>query len=482
MKKYIKNLNLIYDDKKKIQELLDENDKSLKQCIFLNTHSYVETLKDYTFMKSVLKSKYIFADGIGIHLASKIFSDKPDLKRITGYDFFENLLFHINDCNKDKKLFFIGGKESNLLILKNRLINKYKNIKSENISFLSPPFGDAFKFKDDNITNTINNFNPDIIFVGLGAPKQEIWSYLNRKKINCVNFVSIGAAFNFFTGLEKRAPLILRKNGLEWLFRLLITPKKIYKRVFVSGGIFIYLLLFSYFLKKDYYRILKKKILVNLIKNFETFDWNSGYILSALNLASLSFLYKNKISISDKLFFWGDGVFHKFMIQNSKKVPGSRLIELIRYPLNTQFLHVIGNLTEKQREFLEKKFDDLKVINSPLPYGDINLIFKNLPSLDDKTEIVLLTLPTPKQEQVAEFYHKKNSKLKIICIGGGLAIAAGDEKPVPRLFDFLGLEWLWRLRYETARRLKRLMTSAIYILEYLLYGRFIRKIIIKFLK
>ena len=69
-------------------------------------------------MKSVLKSKYIFADGIGIHLASKIFSDKPDLKRITGYDFFENLLFHINDCNKDKKLLFIGGKESNLLILK----------------------------------------------------------------------------------------------------------------------------------------------------------------------------------------------------------------------------------------------------------------------------------------------------------------------------------------------------------------------------
>lgn len=482
MKKFIKSLNLISNDKKVIEELLDEKNKLLKHCIFLNTHSYVETLKDNIFMKSVLKSNYVFADGIGIHLASKIFFDKSYLQRITGYDFFENLLNNLNNCNKDKKLFFIGGEQSNLVILKKKIIDNYKNIKLENVGILSPPFGNDFKFKDDDILNTINSFRPDIIFIGLGAPKQEIWSYLNAQKINCVNFVSIGAAFNFFTGLEKRAPLFLRKYGFEWFFRLLITPKKIYKRVFISGGIFVYLFISSYIFNKNYYKIFSKNIHVKLIKDFENFDWNSGYILSALNLASLSFLYKDKISISNKIFFWGDGIFHKFMIRKSKKIPGSKLINLIKYPQSIKFLHVIGNLTEKQQQFLKKKFNNLKVINTGLPYGDIKLIFNNLPNLNDQTELILLTLPTPKQEQVAEFYHKKNSKLKIICIGGGLAIAAGDEKPVPKLFDFLGLEWLWRLRYETKRRIKRLTTSALYIFEYLLYGRFMRKIVVKFLK
>ena len=274
---------------------------------------------------------------------------------------------------------------------------------------------------------------------------------------------------------------MLRKNGFEWLFRLLITPKKIYKRVFISGGLFIYLLINSYFFNKNYYKIINKTISVRLIRNFSSFDWNSGYILSALNLASLSFLYKEKILISKKIYFWGDGIFHKFMIGNSKKIPGSRLMNLIEYPQNIKRLHVIGNLTDKQKIFLEKKFNNLKVTNSSLPYGEIKLIFNNLPRVD-QDEIILLTLPTPKQEQVAEFYHKKNSKLKIICIGGGLAIASGDEKSVPRFFDYFGLEWLWRLRYETIRRLKRLITSALYFFEYLLYGRFVKKIIVKFLK
>ncbi len=482
MKKYIEKINLISNDQKVIDDLLDEKNISLKQCIFLNTHSYIETLKNSIFMKTVLKSNYVFADGIGIHLVSKIFYNQINLHRITGYDFFEKLLININKQNKEKKLFFVGGEQSNLIILKKKILNIYKNIKSENISFLSPPFGKDFKFKDEDIVDKINSFDPDIIFIGLGAPKQEIWSYLNIKKINCVNFVNIGAAFNFFTGLEKRAPLVLRKYGFEWLFRLLITPKKIYKRVFVSGGIFIYLFFFSFFFNKSYYKIIKKYISVKLIRNFENFDWNSGYILSALNLASLSFLYKEKILISKRIYFWGDGIFHKFMIRDSKKIPGSRLIDLIKYPKNIKLLHVIGNLSEKQRKFLEIKFNNLKVINSGLPYGDIKLIFQNLPVLNDKNELILLTLPTPKQEQVAEFYHNQNPQLKIICIGGGLAIAAGDEKPVPRVFDFLGLEWLWRLRYETTRRVKRLTTSALYFLEYLIYGRFFRKIIVKFLK
>ena len=120
MKKYLKKIKLIYDEKKVIKELLDNKNTLLKQCIFLNTHSYVETLKNIDFMKSILASKYIFVDGVGISLASKIFFKNLDINRITGYDFFEKLLTNINNLKLEKKLFFIGGEIDNLKNLKKK--------------------------------------------------------------------------------------------------------------------------------------------------------------------------------------------------------------------------------------------------------------------------------------------------------------------------------------------------------------------------
>ena len=477
MKKYLKNIKFISKQDKAIDELIDKNNKKLKHLIFFNTHSYIETLKSNTFMRSVLGSKYVFADGIGVYISSYLFNEKKP-ERITGYDFFEKLLDKINSENSQIRLFFLGGELSNLHKLREQIQFKFKNIKKNYIEILSPPFGDDFKFKDENVIKKINDFNPDIIFVGLGAPKQEKWVYMNALKLNCVNYLSIGAAFNFFTGLEKRAPMIFRKYGFEWLFRLIINPKKIFRRVFVSGGIFIYLLFASLIFKKSFYNLKRKKLNIILVKSFEKFNWGQGFILSALNLASLSFLYKGDINVSKNLFFWGDGIFHKIMISRSKKIAGRQLINLIKTPDKIIKLHVIGNLTTKTKYYLEKKFNNLKLINSKLPYGGINEIIDKLPEVKED-ELIFLTLPTPKQEQVADFYHKKNTNLKIVCIGGGLAIAAGDEKEVPKIFDFFGLEWLWRLRYETKRRLKRLLISASYMSKYILYGRFFKKIIVK---
>ena len=479
MKKYIENLHLISNPDLIVDQLLNKDNKNFKHLIFFNTHSYVETLKNTSFMRSVLKSKHIFADGIGVYLSSLIFYKKRKPLRITGYDFFEKLLEEINNHPDQKKLFFVGGEISNLENLKKKISKKYKNIYHENIAILSPPFGNQFKYDDYKIVQSINDFNPDIVFVGLGAPKQERWVKTNSKKINCVNFLSIGAAFNFFTGLEKRAPIIFRKYGFEWLFRLILNPKKIFKRVFISGGIFIFLIISSYLFNKNFYNLKKIKINVRLIRDYINFKWDDGYILSALNLASLSFLYKGDIKVTKNLFFWGDGIFHKIMIQKSKKIAGRQLIELIKHPKNIRKLHVIGNLTNKTKDYLVKKFPDLELKNSSLPYGDIKTIINDLP-LVDENELIFLTLPTPKQEQVASYYHKINENLKIVCIGGGLAIAAGDEKEVPKLFDYLGLEWFWRLRYETKRRLKRLVLSATYMVKYTLYGKYFKKIIVNF--
>ena len=117
MKKYIENLHLISNPDLIIDQLLNKDNKNFKHLIFFNTHSYVETLKNTSFMRSVLKSKHIFADGIGVYLSSLIFIKKKPL-RVTGYDFFEKLLEEINNHPDQKKLFFIGGEISNLETLK----------------------------------------------------------------------------------------------------------------------------------------------------------------------------------------------------------------------------------------------------------------------------------------------------------------------------------------------------------------------------
>ena len=117
---------------------------------------------------------------------------------------------------------------------------------------------------------------------------------------------------------------------------------------------------------------------------------------------------------------------------------------------------------------MQKKFK-IDVNNVILPYGDIQSILKNFKYKALKNELIFTTLPTPKQEILADYISKNNKYFKIICIGGSISIACGDEKEVPKfLYNF---EFLWRLRYETWRRSKRL-TQSLY--NYLV-GKYINK-------
>jgi len=111
----------------------------------------------------------------------------------------------------------------------------------------------------------------------------------------------------------------------------------------------------------------------------------------------------------------------------------------------------------------------LKICNITLPYGNIKKIIKNITYKSKKNEIIFITLPTPKQEQIAEYLMSKNRNYKIICIGGSINIISGHEKKVPeQLYIF---EFIWRLRYETSRRLKRLIATFFNYYKGLYYTR-----------
>ena len=106
-----------------------------------------------------------------------------------------------------------------------------------------------------------------------------------------------------------------------------------------------------------------------------------------------------------------------------------------------------------------------------MPYKKAEELFKFVPNIN-KDEICILTLPTPKQEIVANYIAHQFENYKIVCIGGGLSMLSGDEKPVPKILDKIGLEAFWRLRFDTKRRTIRLIGSFFGYLKLELKGYF----------
>ena len=215
-------------------------------------------------------------------------------------------------------------------------------------------------------------------------------------------------------------------------------------------------------------------LLTNLKKLF--YIKKDGFILSALNLAFLGYYEKGSIKKNDYLINWPDGIFSKFLNFNIKKIPGRKILDQIKIPKYIRRFVILGNLHEKSKKFLEKRYNKT-THNVPLIYSSAEEIFKKMKYKYLKKDLILITLPTPKQEELANLILKKNNNAKIICIGASIAIQSGVEKQVPNfLSDF---EFLWRLRYETNRRIKRLFISFYYFFKSILITKKIHNMDIK---
>ena len=152
----------------------------------------------------------------------------------------------------------------------------------------------------------------------------------------------------------------------------------------------------------------------------------------------------------------------------NEKIPGREILKSLKLSKNIAKITVIGNLSNNGKLYLNKIFNK-EVKNVILPYGSIHKILKKFKYKTSKNELIFTTLPTPKQEILADYISKNNKHFKIICIGGSISIACGDEMTVPKTIE--NFEFIWRLRYETNRRLYRL----IYTFVFYLIGKYINK-------
>ncbi|HMS32690.1 MAG TPA: WecB/TagA/CpsF family glycosyltransferase [Ignavibacteria bacterium] len=176
-------------------------------------------------LKDAINNSYIsLPDGIPVSKLAKLKGIK-DIDRVAGQDFMKEVFKKTSDT--DIKHFFLGDTEDVLKSLKEKLKAEYKiNISGS----YSPEFGVWTEETDREIIRRINMTNPDFIWVSLGGGKQEIWMKNNFMKLDKGLMTGVGAAFRFFTGDIKRAPVFIQKSGFEWLHRLIQQPDKMFKR------------------------------------------------------------------------------------------------------------------------------------------------------------------------------------------------------------------------------------------------------------
>lgn len=202
-------------------------------CI-CNTHSVVTASDDEYFAKALEHADMCTADGMPLVWALRLYGF-DDQDRVDG----PNLMLSLCEQSRMKKykLFFCGGTEDTLERLRQRLSRDYDG--AEIVGSYSPPFRKMTEEENRKIVNMINDSKADIVFVSLGCPKQEYWMYEHCTQINGV-MIGVGAAFDFVTGNIKRPPLIFQKLGLEWLFRLVSEPKRLWKRYAYNNPVYIY--------------------------------------------------------------------------------------------------------------------------------------------------------------------------------------------------------------------------------------------------
>lgn len=204
---------------------------------------HVVMLERNSEIKSIYaKADYFFADGWPIVFASNILKKRIS-ERVTGADLMPELLQLANEIKM--KVFIIGGYPGEEIAIYNKLKGIYPDV---NFTISSPAAGFKNGSPDsDKVVEQIKLNRPHIVFVCIGAPRQEVWAIQNKDLLPTNLILCVGAALDFMIGKVKRAPVIVRKIKMEWFWRLLSDPKRLWRRYIIEDTKFVGILAKEYF-------------------------------------------------------------------------------------------------------------------------------------------------------------------------------------------------------------------------------------------
>jgi N-acetylglucosaminyldiphosphoundecaprenol N-acetyl-beta-D-mannosaminyltransferase len=197
-------------------------------------HGIVEAQHDPSFKKILNSTDAVVPDGMPlVWLGRRKGHQLP--RRVYGPDLM--LEFCEKTAERGYRHFFYGGESGVPQRLAESLKGRFPTI--EVCGTFSPRFGPLDSEEDKEILTRIYRAAPDVLWVGLGTPKQERWMYVHRDKLRVPVLVSVGAAFDLLSGRRSQAPRWMREHGLEWLFRLLQEPRRLWRRYLIYGTQFV---------------------------------------------------------------------------------------------------------------------------------------------------------------------------------------------------------------------------------------------------
>lgn len=248
----------------------------------INAHSYNTARKDELFAEALTNGDVLIPDGVSIVKACRWIKAKSLPKeRIAGWDLFEFEMNKLEECGmknvecgvngeecgmnnfsldnsqsasadhsqlkiqnskfreRPLTVMFMGSSQKVLDLIVKRAAEVYPHLK---IVTYSPPYKPEFSEEDNKaIVEAINAVDPDLLWIGMTAPKQEKWTYSHWNELNIHCHVgTIGAVFDFFAGTVERAPIWWQRHGLEWLYRLLKEPKRMWRRYIIGNTLFLW--------------------------------------------------------------------------------------------------------------------------------------------------------------------------------------------------------------------------------------------------
>ena len=207
----------------------------------VNAHSFVVAQKDEAFAKALMNSDALLPDGISIVKACRwLGTENVPFEKIAGADLFSYEMGKLEA--KGGTCFFLGSSPSTLEKIVERAAKEYPHI---DIKTFSPPYKAVFSPEENQaMVDAVNAADPDLLWVGMTAPKQEKWldEHWAELDIRC-HAGAIGAVFDFFAGTVERAPRKWIDLGLEWFYRLLKEPRRTWRRYLVNNPKFCWLVL-----------------------------------------------------------------------------------------------------------------------------------------------------------------------------------------------------------------------------------------------
>ena len=210
----------------------------LHHIVNTGMHGIMEAHKDPAFAVVLDSADLLAPDGVLAILVARIHGYRIK-KRETGPELLWR--FTQSASRKGYKYFFYGDTEETLELLSAKLTTEFPEIHI--VGCQSPPFRDLTPEEDAAMVDSINQAMPDVLWVGLGMPKQEQWIFEHRQVLNVPVVVGAGASFKFISGTVRRAPALVCNLGFEWLWRLVQEPQRVWRRVIIDAPQFIALVL-----------------------------------------------------------------------------------------------------------------------------------------------------------------------------------------------------------------------------------------------